>query len=533
MKKILKNTRQILMVAIGLVLIVSALSCSKDLGNYEYSAIDTLQASNLAEEYTVRLGASPNIVPDLSFTSQAAVNSDDFTYEWVLYNVGASSTAEQRKIIATTKDLVTPIPFPVGTYPVYFIAKQKVTGVTWTKRMKIIVQGAFKVHGWFVLSEVANNTRLDYYEDDNANWHSYPNIYRSFTNYIYDGEKQMSLSGKPLSLASYINRDYVNTATGKRYLYINTQDSTKKINITDGFVWNETKYAFKNETAFGQPASMDKIFPTGSYSAYGISNGMLYQYYFSYGTFYGTPINRYNTGGPYKMSPYFVQPPSPSLMVGLVFDQDSQKFARTSSSTTYTSDVSSPTGVFDLGNVGKDVVWGGYTAAFAGQAVYVFKEGSKYYLGRISFDANNNIAPISMVDITAQLTGIATATHFALDQQYGYLFYVSGDKLYQYDMDAKLLKVAYELGSKKVSLLKTQPLMNYKIGSSFFNDNIARWAPVGYSIILGTYDENQPDTSGEVHFFEVKNLMGGVSDYPFSPFKGLGKVADVSYNEVS
>ena len=532
MKKILKHIQQILLSTIGLLLVLAS-SCSKDLGNYSYAAIDTLQASNLAEAYNVQLGAVPNIVPDLTFTSATAVNADDFTYEWVLYNTGASTTGQQRKIIATTKDLMTPIPFPVGTYPVYFIAKQKATGVTWTKKMKITIQGAFKLQGWFVLSEVANNARLDYYEDDNTNWHSYPTIYRGFTDYIYDGEKQMTLSGKPLSLASYFSRDYVNSATSKRYLYINTKDTTKKVNITDGMIWSEKKYAFKNETAYGQPTYMDKIFPTGSYKAYGVSNNTLYQYNYTYGVFYGTPINRYSTGAPYKMSPYFVIPASSTYMVGLIFDQDSRKFARSYYTTTYSSPLSSPTGAFDLGNVGKDVVWGGYTAAFAGQAVYVFKEGARYYLGRISFDANNNIVPISMTDITTELSGIATASHFAIDQQYGYLFYVSEGKLYQYDMDAKLLKVAYELGGKKVSLLKTQPLLTYAVGTTAFNANLARWAPVGYSIILGTYDESEPDTSGEVHFFEVKGLMGGVSDYPFSPFKGLGKVADVSYNEVN
>lgn len=508
-------------------------SCSKDLGNYDYSPIDTLDIINLENTYNIEVGKSPDIYPELSFKLAETTNEEDFAYEWISYNKSTTSTTEQRRVIATTKNLTEPLPLTVGTYPTYFVVTQKSTGVTWSKSLSFVVSGAFKLHGWFVLNEMNNSSRLDYFEDDNTNWHSYPNRYQNFTQYIYDEATQFTLSGTPKSLANYVSRDYINTEQNKRYLYINTSDATQKINITDGFVWDKEKYLFTNETIFGQPTKVDRIIPTGSNSSFSIADNTLYQYYYTYGTFYGTPVNRTSGGSPFNMSPHVVSPHGNALMYVLVYDEDEDRFMRTAYNTTYVSALSSPNAVFDLANIGMDMVWGDFTAAFAGQAVYIFKKADAYYLARISYTWLGTATPVSITEITNELPGLASAEHFAIDQQYGYLFYVSGDKLYEYDMDSKVLIEAYTLGGKKVSMLKTQDLVSYYPGMTSFNNNSARWHPVGYSIIMATYDENAPDTSGELHFFEVKPLVGGVEDYPFSPFKDLGKVIDVTYPEVA
>jgi hypothetical protein len=207
--------------------------------------------------------------------------------------------------------------------------------------------------------------------------------------------------------------------------------------------------------------------------------------------------------------------------------------------------LSYPAGAFDPNTIAKDLVWLGWTTALGGQAVAVLKDtaAANYYIARMTLtNAGGVVTPLSLTNVTSRLTGIASADYFAVDQQYGYLFYTSGGKLYEYDMDNDVLNSdVWNFGGKTVSMLQTQPLRNSYVpgssgGNTTFNGNTTRWYPVGYSIILGLYDPNNPDNSGEVHFLKPGALMTPVTEYTSPtgafPFRGFGKVVDVDYTQL-
>lgn len=59
--------------------------------------------------------------------------------------------------------------------------------------------------------------------------------------------------------------------------------------------------------------------------------------------------------------------------------------------------------------------------------------------------------------------------------------------------------------------------------------NAARYESVKYALIVGTYDEASPNTTGKLDFLKVPSLMQPLSTY--YSFDGLAKVIDITYSE--
>ncbi|BAV05003.1 PKD-like family lipoprotein [Filimonas lacunae] len=521
-----------------LYILVTATSCRKDLGNYSYSEVDTLHIGGLASAITISIGGNPAQFP--TFSSSLGLldtAASQFSYQWIAYN-GFATTAEERRIILdTTRNLDRNITLKVGSYDLYYKVTQKSTGVAWIKNIKLTVEGSLVKYGWFVLSQVGDSTQLDYFQDSSGAWNTYPKHYSRVNQLIGDVAGQYSylrLPGKPLSLTSYNNRDYVNT-TAKVYEYINTSEGTQKLNITDGFTWNSQKYVFRNECVLPTPPRAEYIYPSSASQSMAIYNHDVYTYSYTGGVYYNTPVNKLSTGSTFPVSNYMAVTYNSSAFYSIFFDTLNRRFVRFggSYSSKNCTKISYPSGAFDPDQVQKDLVWMGWTTAYSGQAVAILKDtaASNYYLARLTFTNTGTVTPLSLTDVTTILTGIDKADHFAIDQQYGYLFYTSGGNLYEYDMDNNVVKVAMNLGGKLVSMLKTERLYLYPPTTATFLNNGTRWFPVGYSMILGMYDKANPDNSGEVHFLKPGALATGVTEY-FTPFTGMGKVVDVNYLQI-
>ena len=514
------------------VVLACITGCRKDTGNYTYTRIDSVAISGIDDSYQVSLGTTTAIHPVLTYESGKNVHDSDFTYEWVYYTdavIGGNRTT-----LHTGRNLDTILPLRIGTYNFYYTIKQKTTGITWQKRFNVAITGTFKKYGWFVLNDIAGQARVDYYEDNPAAFNTFPVVYRNLTSLIKDDNtgEAFPLSGKPLSITASINRDVINSTGTIYWLYINTDKATLKVNLTNGFTWDKTKYLFANETAFGEPARMDYIEGGSSANgAYGFYDGNLYMYYHSI-ALYGAPMNRVAGGTPFKIAPYLAFPYN-TYLHAMFYDTDNKRFVRTMYTLATATTITTAGQAFDLANVGKDMVWMGYTRLSNGQVIAILKDNNKYFLARIGFVTTTTtptITAVSMTEVTDKITGIAQADRFVIDQQYGYLFYTVGNKLYQYDMDNQVAKLAKDYGSRKISMLKVNKLTIFPAGSSNFNVLINRLEAPGYAIIVGSYDEKSPDNSGTIDFLKAPALMGNLTTY-FSPFTGLGKVVDVKYNE--
>lgn len=511
-----------------IIVLLSVAACRKDIGNYDYQDITEIEIEGISNTYEIRLGESPNVYPELRLSTNKVLNEQDYKFEWISYDPNALLSI-RKKIIHTGKNLNIIPSLGVGKYNMYCNITELKTGIVWQRNFAMNIVGEYKKSGWFVLNDVNEKARVDYYEDNSADWHSYPNVYRDITNLILDPltNKSMELKGKPKFLASYTNRvsgiPSASTSSNKYFVYIGTEGSTEKLNVTDGFIWRAAAYAFVNETYSGNPEVMDRIYPAAALTSLGVADGELYSANYTGRVSYGVPLNQLTTGQTFKISPYLAVP-STSGLVSLMFDVTNKQFLRSSGVyNRYASKL--PAGNFDPSNVSKDLIWMDYTNAFAGQAVALLKDADGHiFLARMGFSSSGTFSAISMTDVTDLLTDITKAEHFAMEQQYGYFFYAVGSKVYQYDMDARQLNMVKDYGSRKLSMLKSNRTLTNVTAT-----NAARYESVKYALIVGTYDEASPNTSGTLDFLKVPSLMQPLSTY--YSFDGLAKVVDVTYSE--
>ena len=522
--------RILMSLAVAVWLGFALTGCRKDLGNYDYNPVDSLVIGNMQDTYQYTIGATMNISPELKFLHNSTFNESDYTYEWATY----TSNTAAKKVIHQGKNLDIALPLGIGSYRGYYVVTQKSTGITWQKRFTLDVFGTFQPAGWFVLNDIDGKSRLDFYQENRDAWNTFPVIYRDLASLIKDVNtgSPLELTGKPLSVTAFQNRDGINSTMAYR-LYINTDKATQWINITAGFTWDKLRNVFANETVSGEPASVSVIYPGVAGGAYAYKDQQLYLYHTTY-SLYGTPVNRISgVPGTFPISPYIVAPANQN-MHAVFYDTQNKRFLGSMASSVGATILNSSAQGLDLSNTGKDLVWMGYTPAFNGQVVALLKDGSRYYLARLTFPytiptTNINILVSSFEEITGRLTDLATADKFTMDHQFGYLFYVSGNKLYQYDMDSKMVKLAKDYGSRTISLLKVNTL------TAFTTANVpnfpARFTSPGYGLIVGSYDAQNPAGSGTVDFYTATSLMGNLA-VSTPPFTGLGKVVDVKYSEL-
>lgn len=137
---------------IGLSCSLLLLSCSRDLGNYEYHAIDevTIGQSGFSDtSYTLMAYIDTlRVTPDYSGTLTGSM--DNYEFEWVA--VGDRFKLGGVYVIGNAPDLVYPARLPEQDYVLYLRIKDKTTGVVTTAATVMSLKTAFS-NGWLVLGE--------------------------------------------------------------------------------------------------------------------------------------------------------------------------------------------------------------------------------------------------------------------------------------------------------------------------------------------------------------------------------------------
>src|SRR5690606_87026 len=123
-------------------------SCSKDLGNYEYSAINELTILDVESEYILRTGIDTlRIHPDIEATKHDE-DTGDYSYLWILKREGKTV----RDTIGRGRDLDYAVRLEPGEFDLYYRALDKKTGVTWIANTRLIVSTAYS-KGLLIIGE--------------------------------------------------------------------------------------------------------------------------------------------------------------------------------------------------------------------------------------------------------------------------------------------------------------------------------------------------------------------------------------------
>lgn len=508
--------------------------CYKDKGNYDYHPINAAAISNIPDTIYVQNGDSVHIKPGISFLQSP--DDSNYTFKWAI--VGGDNQGSPTKIMSTEKNLHGTIPFSLGNYPAFFQIKEKSTGITWQKAFRIYVQGAIKSKGWLIFSEVSNNARLDFWEEDVNKPGVYPVVYQNFTSRLADPTTltPFTLPGKPRSLGIYGTRFTASESASKNWILLSTDDHTEMINISDGFIWKATKYNFKVNTSTGRyPDKPEWIIPQYGGQAYAYQD----KNFFANSSLgvqpFGVPVNIVN-GLRFDAAPFFATQYSNVITgMGLLWDLTNKRFLRYNGEGASTCAViaapDNGTG-FDPNNMAMQPLWIGYTPAANGQGISMLKDaGGKFYLARFTWNSSNKITPLSLEEV--DLTGLKDAQLFAVDENYGYLFYAVDNKVYRYNMDTHelILFKAYAAGMK-ISMLKSRrcyslPPWALVLKNTTITNYKTLLEPALLGIFVGVYNPSSPDNSGVMDVLRVTNSTAQATSY--YTLLGGGKIVDAEY----
>lgn len=507
----MKNIYLLMLRCICILIVVSMLgSCIKDIGNYDYKELNELvEVSNLPEEMQAQYGKKLAFVPVIKFSKDPDFDASKYAYEWSYIGPnGLGGTGLY--VLSDAKDLDMVLTKVVaGTYTAYFAITDKASGVKYKKSFKLKVVNEYN-EGWIMMNEVNGKARVDMlYLDAERN-------FKLVNDVLGSTGAGLTLEGKPVLAYTYSTGLLIGPDQISYGVYLGTDKYTTKVD-PNTFKWTPTmglSYEMYGDVPVGFYAERIQVRGGGS-SAYMIGGGEAYYYDRTMQIYFSAPISYNNEDQKsFKVAPFVAA----SSSYGIFYDITNRRFVKhsgTASTTTVLPDPAIGQRLFSF-TTGKDLVYMRNVPYNGGEVFSILKDvnGSKKYLAR--FNPANN-AQTYYAEIIG--TDIDKAEFYAVNPEFGYVFYSVGSKVYQYDMTYKTTKLMADYGSYKISYLDF-----YEFKAT------AKINAEGKRLMVGTYDATiNNGTEGSLHIYTVPSLNGDLIE--IGTYSGFGRIKSLTYRE--
>lgn len=503
---IMKIIREI---CIACLCIYAISSCQKDLGNYNYSELNEVAIAALDSNYSLLRGDRLTISPQLSYTQNADTNL--FTYEW-RYNGPTGDQGRTDSVIHTGIALNQIIDWDPGNYHMYYRITEKSTGIIYTKFFTVAV-GELGYEGWLLLSDIGGQSRLD------------------MLNFI-DGEtfipqidllaamhSNVLLEGSPVS----VNRGFnpfghqLYVVTSKEGYHLRPASYQTDV---PGVIHLPLSALIPSSASLG---FADARINMNIFTDYIYTNGGLYyRNYDVHNTVNHTvgPINTNAENQRYTMSPFFATTGNVFNPQAILFNTEEKMMYRFLGLPGIISD---PLTINGLDMQYYDLVFMDYSTYNGGYVFAVFKDTRTRLYQLAQFNMNGRLAFLGQIDGPE----IDEAKLFTIHPDWGYLLYAANGKIYEYDLGTRRTSLMQSYAGREISYLAFPKMLTPLFPSFFTSPN--RNTQYGRRLIVCTYDENNPATSGDIRFYTVPTL-----NRPFvslQSYEGFGKIVSVVYNE--
>lgn len=156
----LKNTSRLALLGILAIFTCSLAACFKDKGNYDYHTINDI-AIAMADTATVKAAETIKVVPTLH--QATATDESRLTFEWAVLQVASANADTTTTVLATTRNLEMPITLTASRtpYPVDYKVTDNVTGITYRKRIQLLVTSDYQ-SGWMLLEQGAAGADISF-----------------------------------------------------------------------------------------------------------------------------------------------------------------------------------------------------------------------------------------------------------------------------------------------------------------------------------------------------------------------------------
>ncbi|WP_300977793.1 PKD-like family lipoprotein [Flavobacterium sp.] len=482
-----------------ILLLLLGWGCTMDEGNYDYNAINELKITGIEEKYSTYAGEYFKIEPNLNPTMDDGKDPNRYTYEWVAVDP-LKNVEDSKTIIAKTKNFEGILKLAPANYTLYYFVKDSVTGVTWKKVIELnVITSTYE--GWLVVGDVDGKARLDMIS-------ILPGVAKPrIINDVLDFTgSALKLKGNAVDVHCFNNPIFTSRVYG---IYVTASESGTARLDENSFAWTQSQnIAYESvggalDTNFGVDFMKAPIFG-GENLIY--SKGNIYYYYAASQLRYGLPVNKVaNETKAFYAAP-FIAENSFSLGSSIFYDPKLRRFLRFSSFSgtcnTMPPVVGSAT-VLDWNNTNCDLVYMTTSDFNFNENFAVLKNisTSKYHLLRF----NKGLTQTYYKEIL-NAPDFDKATMFAVSPDFGYLFYVVGGKLYEYDNGTQSAKLMLDKGAEQITFI------GFDVRSKDFRKKL----------IVGSYG-----TTGKLELFTVPPVNGNlILDNSYS---GLPKIVDVAF----
>lgn len=423
-----------------IVVLLIVLSCSDDLGNYNYNAINEIEVTGFEDEYTTLFGDSFSLKPTINFTQDDATDENRYTYSWFVMT-SRGLPMDQREDLATTKNLeLESLTVPPGSYELVYEITDQETEITWQFKVPLNIRSAI-YEGWLLLNKTASGSRLDMitYLDK---------TFTPIIDVLDYSNSSLKLEGEPVQIHTYSHDPqfygiFVTT----------TGNGTTKIE-PETFGWQET-YRLAYDMVSNVPTDFGADFitraNTGAQSSYMYKDGDVFYYLRVQQWKYGSPINYINEEQ-VTISPFIA---AVDYGESIFYDVTNKRFLRHHWQSSNMNEMPNGT-LFDY-TTGKDLLYMGRTTYNGGEAFAILEDtnNSDLYLARMAQAIFGSVSQSYYEKIPSDISvEMKQAEHFAISPDFGYLFYNVGSKVYQYDFSLKTSKLMLDKGANEITLLK-------------------------------------------------------------------------------
>lgn len=484
-------------------------ACKKDLGNYDYTAVNVARTdtTKLSTVYNVEQYGNLTISPEIIYTGDTA----QLSFEWLAYAKSQSSYLIGPPIsIFKGSKLNTSIAISPGNYYLELKITDKTSGMVSTSRTLLNVLATMET-GWLVLHSLNGGSDVDFIASKNLSTvgieKRITNLFQTLQGGTMKGEGQM---------IGYARRS--NSAFN--FITVGTDQGIKRLNGFSFALLGQDNELFRRPLT----AKNFQVHLSNANNELIINNGILYGQTWSVvqDALYNAPFT-----GDYSLAPFIVFADY-SPFGALVYDQKYRRFLYTTQALpnlTLTpmkpSVASSPAQAFDPSNVNKDMLF--MDRGFQKNAYAFFRDrdgsGTYMYIVDQSKPDAGNVA-LAAYDMTA-LPEISSAKLFQVGSLGNVALYATDRTVYRYDYTgSKLATVAFNGISAGETITKMKifkPQLDMAGSSAEFttSDNAI--------LYVATWD----GTQGKLYELSINVASGAINPTPLKTYTGFGKIKDM------
>lgn len=499
----------------AVLLLLSA--CYGDKGNYDYTEINTVEVEGLETAYErIAYIDDLNLYPQIE-GSIAGDKLDGYEFEWMIIPANANEVNDGEGIdyvVGREKDLEMPVTMRAGDYNCYYIVREVASGIEWRKKFTLKVK-SITSEGWMILCDVGGKARLDIvfnvdaqndliahdlWKDNGYDTHNPTGIVFNYDlrnrAIIYScDEGTFNLTGEDLNIDdSYFIKWWFHRPP------------------TDLRVMGSAISQFCDEKNYWIVVDQNN-------DAYSIDTGEV-------GSMFGFPINKIGGTEYFKAAPFigvtYAWNYGHSI---LMYDATNRQFLEIVDGASYPSVMKfAGTKLFEA-KTGRDMVYLESTKGGYNYAILKDPDTDRYWFYCIDMNSSGKNYQKFYGEVKGE--GLDRVKQFACHHMntQPYLFYSTGDKIYQFDMGRPdtPAKEVLSFPGETIEVIKFTPYVAWSAYQPWERER-------NYELVVGTNVAGGDEEScGIMRRYSVPPLMGEL--VKVKEHTGLGRIVDITYKE--